>query len=456
MQAGLAEISPEDGRIIGIHDVYRAEIGWIEAVENSIEAARGALTQTSQLLETKLSYYPISDQWPHASTVTRVAETVDELRKRVAVELNTILSSLAGFPAFPAELREHIARLRTDHSDHEQAYRESLSRASSNEQQLTDIRSLESEITDLEKRMTAYQDEVQTLTSLQRSETTDPMQQWVNLHEQRHAILVEQAALLSTQAEQAFLVTIQKAGNPSPIRSKLQVIINCGKNIRTAEEKIRALTNQVIDSRDPHATWIEIIDEFRTLTDARVGGSPLPTKRLEKAGFSQANLAALRDGLEPQLLEDLRYVQLNDDIVFQFTFGKEADGTARYIPFQDASPGQQATVLLKALLGRDGPPLLIDQPEEDLDNEQVNVIADHIRRTKHHRQLVFVSHNANLVVNGDSELVACFGYRTPSDQTSATIVREGSIDFEPVRNIVTSVMEGGRAAFDLRRQKYNF
>jgi hypothetical protein len=99
--------------------------------------------------------------------------------------------------------------------------------------------------------------------------------------------------------------------------------------------------------------------------------------------------------------------------------------------------------------------LLIDQPEEDLDNEQIRAIADRIAETKHNRQLVFVSHNANIVVNGDAELVVRFDY-TPSDKTKGIIDRTGSIDFPPIKNIITVVMEGGREAFELRRQKYGF
>jgi len=110
---------------------------------------------------------------------------------------------------------------------------------------------------------------------------------------------------------------------------------------------------------------------------------------------------------------------------------------------------------LRTLLSDEGPPLLIDQPEEDLDNEQIRAIADRIAAAKHNRQLVFVSHNANIVVNGDAELVVRFDYAT-EDRTKGIIERTGSIDFAPIKDIITAVMEGGREAFELRRQKYGF
>ena len=121
-----------------------------------------------------------------------------------------------------------------------------------------------------------------------------------------------------------------------------------------------------------------------------------------------------------------------------------------------ASPGQQATCLLRTLLAQSGAPLLIDQPEEDLDNEQIHVLSGRIAETKHNRQLLFVSHNANIVVNGDAELVVCFGYRDAGDNTRGKIDPVGSIDCATVRETITTIMEGGRQAFELRKNKYGF
>ncbi len=131
---------------------------------------------------------------------------------------------------------------------------------------------------------------------------------------------------------------------------------------------------------------------------------------------------------------------------------------AEYIPFADASAGQQATALLAALLNQDGPPLIIDQPEDDLDNQVMLRVVEQIVRAKGHRQLIFASHNANLVVNGDAELVVCCGNRVTGEQSSGQIVCQGAIGrVDEVRaEIMLSVMEGGRDAFKLRLAKYGF
>jgi chromosome segregation protein len=89
-----------------------------------------------------------------------------------------------------------------------------------------------------------------------------------------------------------------------------------------------------------------------------------------------------------------------------------------HIAFSNASAGQQATALLKTLLNEPGPPVLIDQPEEDLGNPVMQEIVEQIWRAKQKRQIIFVSHNANLVVNGDAELVAWSETSTVAEQAT--------------------------------------
>jgi len=126
------------------------------------------------------------------------------------------------------------------------------------------------------------------------------------------------------------------------------------------------------------------------------------------------------------------------------------------IPFSEASAGQQATALLSVLLNQEGNPLLIDQPEDDIDNKAINDITSNIWNAKNKRQLIFTSHNANIVVNGDSELVVCCDYKESSQQTQGEIKYEGAIDNPEIKKEITLIMEGGEKAFILRKDKYGF
>lgn len=118
------------------------------------------------------------------------------------------------------------------------------------------------------------------------------------------------------------------------------------------------------------------------------------------------------------------------------------------IEFSRASQGEKATILLNVLMRQEGGPLLLDQPEEDLDNRIIGDIVSATRQAKIKKQLLFATHNANLVVNGDAELVI--------DLTAGNISQIGAIDLESLRISITDTMEGGKDAFELRRKKYNF
>jgi len=132
-----------------------------------------------------------------------------------------------------------------------------------------------------------------------------------------------------------------------------------------------------------------------------------------------------------------------------------------YIPFSQASEGQQAAALLELLLRQDAGTLIIDQPEEDLDNRVIMRIARLLQTTKQRRQLLFATHNPNLVVNGDADKVVVLH---PGDTSIAlgivspriSIDVDGAIETPAVRLAITDTMEGGRGAFELRGRKYQF
>ena len=75
-------------------------------------------------------------------------------------------------------------------------------------------------------------------------------------------------------------------------------------------------------------------------------------------------------------------------------------------------------------------------------------------KAKTHRQIIFTSHNANLVVNGDAEYIMCCDYRTTATESGGQIKCTGAIDVPEINREIADVMEGGVEAFKLRYQKY--
>jgi hypothetical protein len=117
------------------------------------------------------------------------------------------------------------------------------------------------------------------------------------------------------------------------------------------------------------------------------------------------------------------------------------------------SLGQRCTTLLSLAMLESELPLIVDTPEEGLDNIFVfDSIVKNLRDIKERRQLIFATHNANIPVSGDAELIICL----ESDGQKGWISCRGSIDEEEVKERVQHVLEGGKEAFMIRKRKYGY
>ena len=114
---------------------------------------------------------------------------------------------------------------------------------------------------------------------------------------------------------------------------------------------------------------------------------------------------------------------------------------------EKGSPGQVAAAVLAFLLAYGDEPILLDQPEDDLDNRLIyDLIVKEIQTNKLRRQLLIVTHNPNILVNGNADLVI------PIEEQSglASIPITGSLQDPEVRKTVCDIMEGGRQALERR------
>jgi chromosome segregation protein len=223
------------------------------------------------------------------------------------------------------------------------------------------------------------------------------------------------------------------------------------------KSRTEKLADLVSNSSTPLIKWNEVIYELKALSEfnsAPEVKDELPhTPVLDSSGFSPANRRKISEALTSEGL--LRLASIKLDFLPKFSYQTHNE-MGDEIPFEEASAGQQATALLNVLLNQDGFPLIIDQPEDDIDNRAIEKIIKNLWGSKKKRQIIISSHNANLVVNGDSELVICCDYNETSEQTKGHIKYEGSIDKQEIRSEITSIMEGGERAFKLRKEKYGF
>lgn len=120
-------------------------------------------------------------------------------------------------------------------------------------------------------------------------------------------------------------------------------------------------------------------------------------------------------------------------------------------PMDKLSMGQKGTVLLKIFLAEGDHPLIIDQPEENLDNKFVyESLVNAFREAKKKRQIIIATHNANLVVNTDTEQVIVANF-----ENNKISYRWGSLENPKLRNDITGFLEGGDTAFKRRELKYD-
>lgn len=132
----------------------------------------------------------------------------------------------------------------------------------------------------------------------------------------------------------------------------------------------------------------------------------------------------------------------------QVEYSRKGDGRD-FQSIGQASAGQRAAAMLAFLLAHGGEPLVLDQPEDDLDNHLIyGLVVQQIRANKHRRQLIIVTHNPNIVVNGDAELIHVLDFNN-----QCFVKQTGSLQDLAMRKEVCQVMEGGREAFERRYQR---
>jgi hypothetical protein len=209
--------------------------------------------------------------------------------------------------------------------------------------------------------------------------------------------------------------------------------------------------------------------ERGTLVGALVAGYPDafeqadPPRRTELALALHARLAELKTTLRgiartgegaqdrrfgqhmqartPEAMDRLDAWFPPDSLLVSYRTGGGGD---KYQPITQGSPGQRSAAMLAFLLSYGREPIVLDQPEDDLDNHLIyDLIVTQLRQIKHQRQVLVVTHNANIVVNGDAEYVVAL--KAGNGQAFAGC--QGGLQEPEVRATICNVMEGGRDAF---------
>lgn len=259
---------------------------------------------------------------------------------------------------------------------------------------------------------------------------------WEDIKATEYRSIVQAAKKVSRKLRDRVRVEVTMAGNREPLERLLRSEI--GGNLNAVIDRLR--------DRD-QLSLPDFAARCREGKDALVKHFHLPAGAAER--ISQGNPDLFMQIEELELLTTTK-IELN-------TAADGADPTWQAL--EDLSTGQKATAVLLLLLLDSESPLVVDQPEDDLDNRFITEgVVPIMRQEKRRRQFVFSTHNANIPVLGDAELILGLGASGEGREGHAMIDRNhmGSIDSKVVRELVEEILEGGKAAFEMRRLKYGF
>jgi hypothetical protein len=148
--------------------------------------------------------------------------------------------------------------------------------------------------------------------------------------------------------------------------------------------------------------------------------------------------------LRPEFLDRILIWYPEDSLKVEYS--PEGNGSS-FRPIGQASAGQRAAAMLAFLLAHGDEPIVLDQPEDDLDNHLIyDLVVKQIRSDKHRRQMIVITHNPNVVVNGDAEMIHALDFR----RGQCRVAERGCLQDRIMREEICHIMEGGREAFEKR------
>lgn len=175
---------------------------------------------------------------------------------------------------------------------------------------------------------------------------------------------------------------------------------------------------------------------------------------LQSAGWGITQTVADAMARLPQeKVLSLEEIELPDYVSIELNTAHE--GAENYRSIDRLSTGQQCTAILHLLLLQNKDPLIMDQPEDNLDNAFIaDRIVTELRSAKISRQFIFATHNANIPVFGDAEWIGVL--EASDDRAVMPLEHQGAIDVSDIKEKAAEILEGGRDAFNQRKYKYGF
>ena len=260
--------------------------------------------------------------------------------------------------------------------------------------------------------------------------------EWENLQSSEYRALEKAAKRVTKKLNERVQAKVTMGGNREPLERLLRDEV--GGNLAALLERLK--------SRDS-LSLRDLADCCREGKEALVTYYSFPPVGAERLAMA-----------ETDLFMKIEEVELPATTKIELNTAPEGEPPT-WQTLEALSTGQKATAVLLLLLLESEAPLVVDQPEDDLDNRFItDGVVPTMKDEKRKRQFIFSTHNANIPVLGDAELIIGLSTGSQNDIVQGRVSDRhmGSIDIQPVREMVEEILEGGKAAFEMRRQKYGF
>lgn len=312
------------------------------------------------------------------------------------------------------------------HAEQEVVYQQLIRQDSAVRGQATERSNLERLKNDLLAKQRQRDSLIEKQTLLLR-ERNQLLQKLSELRDKRYGIRAEIAKRINLALMPTIRVSLEQSGHLGLYRAMLE------DALRGARIKQGVVAQRLVERVNP----VELVSLVRK-GDA--------DGLAQRTGLSGDQARRVTDSLKnAELFFALETVELSDRPRIEL---KDGEG---YKDSATLSTGQKCTTVLPILLLDSDRPLLVDQPEDNLDNRFVcESVVESIKTVKKHRQLIFVTHNPKIPVLAGAEQVIVL----ESDGAHAQVATSGDVD--ACRDAIVNLLEGGEQAFKLRQERYAY
>ncbi len=317
-------------------------------------------------------------------------------------------------------------KLATAHTEQELVFRALIEKHQASLGQATERSRLEKAQNDLLAKKRERDDAATRLAKLQ-TERTALLQNLSELRDSRFKVRKEVADRINQALSPNIRVTILQDGNPQHYLRLVE------ESLKGARVKQGVVAQKIVNAMWP-ADLVGIVKGMN------------PGALVDKAELNPSQAEKVVNALVGSgCLHDLETVELIDEPRIELKDGED------YKDSTSLSTGQKCTTILPILLLESEKPLLVDQPEDNLDNRFISqTVVESLLVVKSRRQLIFVTHNPNIPVLGDAEKI----FVLESDGTSARVAKKGTVD--GCKAEIVTLLEGGEKAFKQRKKRYNY